>query len=63
MEARDLIEEIRVIQKDVDYRKVKIRGGNNSDDDFTDHVTFKELFEGFYLKNYYWGDKKKTIWI
>ena len=53
LEAIDLIEEIRVIQKDVDYRKVKIRGGNNSDDYFTDHVTFKELFEGFYLKNYY----------
>ena len=48
LEARDLIEEIRVIQKDVDYRKVKIRGGNNSDDDFTDYKTFKELFEGFY---------------
>ena len=48
LEARDLIEEIRVIQKDVDYKKVKIRGGNNSDDDFTDYKTFKELFEGFY---------------
>ena len=29
LEAKGLIEEIRVIQKDVDYRTLKIRGGNN----------------------------------
>ena len=31
LEAKDLIEEIRAIKKDVDYRKLKIRGGNNTD--------------------------------
>ena len=29
LEAKGLIEEIRVIQKDVDYRTLKIRGGHN----------------------------------
>ena len=35
-EARDLIEEIRAIQKDVDYKKLKLSGGNNTDYDFSD---------------------------
>ena len=34
--ARDLIEEIRAIQKDVDYKKLKLSGGNNTDYDFSD---------------------------
>ena len=46
LEARDLNEEIRVIQKDVDHRKFKLRGGNNTDQDFSDYKTFK----GFYYK-------------
>ena len=50
LEAKELIEEIRVIQKDVDYRKLKIRGGNNTDYDFSDYKTFKELFKGLYYK-------------
>ena len=40
-EAKELIEEIKNIQKDVDYRKLKIRGGNNVDYDFSDYKTFK----------------------
>ena len=43
-EAKELIEEIKAIQKDVDYRKLKIKGGNNVDYDFSDCKTFKELF-------------------
>ena len=50
LEARDLIEEIRVIQKDVDYRKLKIRGGNRVEYDFSDFRTFKELFRDLYYK-------------
>ena len=38
-EAKELIEEIKNIQKDVDYRKLKIKGGNNYD--FSDYKTFK----------------------
>ena len=49
-EAKKLIEEIKVIQKDVDYRKLKIRGGNNVDYDFSDYKTFKELFRDLYYK-------------
>ena len=49
-EAEKLIEEIKVIQKDVDYRKLKIRGGNNVDYDFSDYETFKELFRNLYYK-------------
>ena len=37
LEAKDLIEEIRGTQKDVDYRKSKLRGGNNTDYDFSDY--------------------------
>ena len=44
--AKELIEEIRVIQKDVDYRKLNIRGGNNTDYEFT----IKELFRDLYYK-------------
>ena len=36
LEEKALIEEIRVIQKDVDYRKLKITGGNKADYDFSD---------------------------
>ena len=48
--AKELIEEIRVTQQDVDYRKLKIKDGNNDDYDFSDYRTFKELFRGFYYK-------------
>ena len=49
-EAKELIEEIKVIQKDVDYRKLKIRGGSNVDYDFSDYKTFKELLIDLYYK-------------
>ena len=49
-EAKELIEEIRVIRKDVDYRKLKIRAGNNVDYDFSDYRTFKELLRDLYYK-------------
>ena len=53
LEAKKLIEEIRVVEKDVDYRKLKPRGGSNTDHDFSDYKTFKELFKGLnYKKNY-----------
>ena len=50
LEAKELIEEIRAIQGDVDYRKLKIRDGNNTDYDFSDYKIFKELFKGLYYK-------------
>ena len=64
LEVKELIEEIKVLQKDADYRKLKIRGGNNTDYDFSDYKTFKELFRDFYYKKNYnrWG-RKKTRWI
>ena len=34
--------------KNIDYRKLKIRGGNNVDYDFSDYKTFKELFRDLY---------------
>ena len=46
----ELIEEIKVIQKDVNYRKLKLRGGNNPGYDFSDYRTFKELFRDLYNK-------------
>ena len=48
--AKELINEIKTIQKNVDYRKLKVRGGNNADNDFSDYKTFKELFRDLYYK-------------
>ena len=50
-EAKALIEEIRTIQKDVDYRKLIIRGGNNIKYNFSHFKTFNELFRELYYKN------------
>ena len=50
LEAKGLIEEIKIIQKDVDYRKMKITGGNNLHD-FSYYKTFKELFIGISYRN------------
>ena len=58
-EAKELIEEIKVIQKDVDYRKLKIKGGNNIDYDFSDYKTFKELFRDLYYKETTIDETKK----
>ena len=44
LEEKELLEEIRFIQKDVDYRKLKIRGFNKTDNNFNDYRTFRELF-------------------
>ena len=51
LEAKALIEEIRTIQKDVDYRKLIIREGNNVTYDFSNYKTFKKLFRDLYYKN------------
>ena len=48
--ANELINEIKTIQKNVNYRKLKIRGGNNADYDFSDYKKFKELFRHLYYK-------------
>ena len=44
LEAMALFEEIKTIQKNVDYRKLKITGGNNVDYDFSDFEAFNNLF-------------------
>ena len=56
LEAKELIKEIKDIQKNVDYRKLKIRGGNNVDYDFSDYRTFKELFRDLYYRKTTIGD-------
>ena len=45
------MEDIRIIQKDVDYRKLKITGGNNITYDFSDYKTLKELLWDLYYKS------------
>ena len=49
-EGKELIEGIKVIQKDVDYRKLKIIGGNRVEYDFSDYRTFKELLRDLYYR-------------
>ena len=58
LEAKDLIEEIRTIQKDVDYRRLKITGGNKVTYDFSDYRTFKELSRDLYYKKMAIDDEK-----
>ena len=50
LEPRHLIEEIRTTQKDVNYRKLKIRGGNNVTYVFSEYKTLKELFKDLYYR-------------
>ena len=50
LEAEALIEEIRIIQEDVDYKKLIIRGGNNVTCNFSNYKTFKELYRDLYYK-------------
>ena len=50
LEAKALVEEIRIIQKDVDHRKLIIRGGNNFTYNFSYYKAFKELFRELYYK-------------
>ena len=51
LQAKWLTEEIKIIQKDVDYRKLKITGSNNATYDFSDYKIFKELFRDLYYRN------------
>ena len=39
--AKELLKEIKIIQKNVNCRKLKIEGGNMKDYDFSDYKTFK----------------------
>ena len=50
-EAKGLINEIKTIQKNIDYRKLKIKGDNNVDYDLSDYRTFKELCRDLYYRN------------
>ena len=50
-EAKELINEIKTIQKNVNYRKLKIIGGDKKEYDFSDKKTFKELFRNLYYGN------------
>ena len=45
-----MLKEIKTIQKNFDYRKLKIKGGNRKEYDFSDYKTFKELFRDLYYK-------------
>ena len=50
LEAKELIENIKIIQKDLDYRKLKIIGGNRIEYNFSNYRTFKEFFRDLYYK-------------
>ena len=43
LETKALIEEIRSIQKNVDYRKLKVTGANNVTYNFSDYKIFKVI--------------------
>ena len=50
-EAIALINEIRSIQKDADYRKLKFTGSNGVMYDFSDYKIFKKLFRDIYYRS------------
>ena len=60
LEANALIEEIRTIQKNIDYKKLKITGGNNVTYDFSDYKTFTELFRDLYYRKMTIDDVEHT---
>ena len=43
-----MLKEIKTIQKNVNYRKLKIKGDNMKEYDFSDYKIFKELFRDLY---------------
>ena len=47
-EVKELINEIKNIQKNVDYRKLKTIGGDKKEYDLSDYRTFKGLFKDLY---------------
>ena len=49
-EAKALNREIIIIQKNVDYRKLKTIGSNNVAFDFTDFKTFNDLYKDLFFK-------------
>ena len=57
MEGTELIDK-RVIQKDDDYRKLKITGGSKTEYVFSDYKTFKGLFRHLYYKRITIDDAK-----
>ena len=48
--AKELLKEIKIKQKNVNYRKLKIKGGNMKEYDFSDYKTFKEIFRDLYYR-------------
>ena len=52
LEANALIEEMKIIQRDVDYRKLKIIGVNGVPYNFRDYKRFEELFRDIYYRTF-----------
>ena len=50
LKTKALIEEIKIIQKDIDYKQLKITGGNKVTYDFSDFKTFNDLSKDLYSK-------------
>ena len=50
LEAKRLIEEIKIMRKDVNYKKLKITG-NKITHDFSNYNILKELFRDLYYRN------------
>ena len=59
LEAKVLIRETELIQKDVYCRKLKITGSNKTTYDLNDYKTFKELFRDLYYKNMKTGEAER----
>ena len=52
LEAKALIEEIKIKQRHVDYIKLEITGGSGHTYNFSDYKTFKELFRDIHYETF-----------
>ena len=50
-EAKNMLEKLNNQEKLVNYRKLKFRGGNKVDYDFSEYRSLKELFKAIYYRN------------
>ena len=58
-----LFKEIKTIQKDLDYKKIKITGGNNVTNDFSDFKTFNNLSKDFHFIHLSWYSPRNQKYI
>ena len=50
-EAKNMLEKLNNQEKFINYKKLHLKGCNNSEYDFTDYRSLKKLFKAIYYRN------------